>query len=244
MEKKIEKGSCKMEKGGWKKGKRRFSSLFFLSYGSKFGLYFSFLLLSFSFYSFSSVFATWFGLEDCSSNANVNTGYADAMRFQAPENGTSNRVEIRSYGPGGSTVRFAVYDDASGHPNNKLWEGTDITYGINTWLGENVTTIQITQNAYYWLAFKVSATVGMCYVAGGPSGSHEWKSGQPYANPFPDPWGNYSGSNNNRWTMRMHYTPEGEEEGSPRRRKIIIIGEFLDSNPLAVWGLKSEGGAK
>jgi hypothetical protein len=170
------------------------------------------------------------------------------MRFQAPENGTSARVEIRSWGIGGSTVRLAVYDDSSGHPKHKLWEGADIIYDSPVWLGEDVTTIQITQNAYYWFAFKVSATVGMCYVPGGPSGSHEWKSGQTYSNPFPDPWGNYTGSNSNRWTMRMHYTPEGEEEGSPRRRKIIIIGELSDSNlmdsGLDVWNLKPGGSSQ
>jgi hypothetical protein len=217
MKKQLKKGRRKSEEG-------RSKAIFLLSCV----LFLSFLSLLIS----SPAFGAWFGQEDCSSHGNVNTGYADAMRFQAPENGTSARLEIRSGpGGGGSTIRLAVYSDSAGHPKNRLWEGTNITYYSDQWLGEDVTTIQITQNAYYWFAFKVSATVDICYQTGGPSGSHEWKSGQSYANPFPDPWSYYSGYNSTRWTMRMQYTSTGAGESKPRRRR-IIISEFPDSSPM------------
>ncbi len=161
--------------------------------------------------------AAWFGLDTCPSHWAVATGYADAQRFQAPEDGTSSRLEIYCWGPAKSTFRMAVYDDEGGRPKNRLWEGTDITYQTGQWCGEDVTTIQLTKDAYYWFAFKTSTSEEMCYVAGGPANSHEWKTGQPYGNPFPDPWGSYSGHNSNRYTMRMHYiTPE-------RTRGIIEI---------------------
>jgi len=162
-------------------------------------------LLPFFLFLFSYAFGAWFGQESCSSHWGVNTGYADAQRFQAPEDGISTRLEILTYGETGSgTLRMAVYDDSIGRPNHKTWEGTNVGYMPGTWCGENVTTIQLFQNTYYWFAFKTSTTEEVCFTAG-PTDSHEWKSGQPYANPFPTTWGGYSGHNSNRYTMRMHY---------------------------------------
>jgi hypothetical protein len=162
-------------------------------------------LLPFFLFLIPFAFGAWFGQESCSSHWGVNTGYADAQRFQAPEDGTSTRLEILTYGESGSsTLRIVVYNDSLGHPNHKTWEGTDIDYVPGTWCGENVATIQIFQNIYYWFAFKVSTTEEICYTSG-PTYSHEWRSGQPYTNPFPDPWGSYAGRNSNRYTMRLHY---------------------------------------
>ena len=158
------------------------------------------------------VFAAWFGLEDCFSHWAVATGYADVCRFQAPEQGASSFIEIRAWESGGSkaTFRMAVYDDEVGRPDNRLWEGTDIAYQAGEWCGESVNTIELTEDAYYWFAFKTSEAEEMCYVSGGPTNSHEWKAGQVYADTFPNPWGGYSGRNSNRYTMRMHYvTGEG-----------------------------------
>jgi hypothetical protein len=153
------------------------------------------------------VFAGWFGLEDCPSHWAVATGYADACRFQAPEEGTSTRLEIRtwSYESPKTTFRMAVYNDQSGRPGSKLWEGTDLAYTAGEWCGEDVETIQLTKDAYFWFAFKTAAEEEMCYVGSGPVLSHEWKTGQAYADTFPNPWGSYSGSNANRYTMRMYY---------------------------------------
>lgn len=169
--------------------------------GSLLILLFSFLILSLP------LPAAWFGLENCSSHWAVATGYADGCRFQAPEGGTSSRLEIRAWSSGGSkaTFRMAVYDDDNGRPDSRLWEGTDIAYQGGEWCGENVNTIQLTEDAYYWFAFKTSEAEEMCYVGGGPTYSHEWKAGQVYADTFPNPWGGYTGRNSNRYTMRMHY---------------------------------------
>ena len=61
----------------------------------------------------------WFGLDSCPSHWAVATGYADACRFQAPEEGTSTRLEILTWTSAkGSTFRLAVYDDGNGHPQN------------------------------------------------------------------------------------------------------------------------------
>lgn len=155
-------------------------------------------------------YASYFGYEACANHDNENTNYATAVRIQCPENGTSSRLEIKSAGAGEmGTFRMAVYDDSvyssSGQPNHKLWEGTDISYTGSQWLGENVNTIQLTQNAYYWFAVKVSLSEDLCYDACATN-AHEWKNSQPYANAFPNPWGSYSGRNSWCRTMRMHYT--------------------------------------
>lgn len=156
--------------------------------------------------------AGWFGLEECPSHWAVATGYADACRFQAPEEGTSTRLEIRTWGDGSTkvTFRMAIYADANNHPSGKLWEGADLAYTAGEWCGEDVEAIKLTKDAYFWFAFKTAAAEEMCYVGSGPLLSHEWKTGQVYADTLPNPWGSYSGSNSNRYTMRMHYeTPEG-----------------------------------
>lgn len=158
------------------------------------------------------VSAKWFGLENCLSHWAVATGYADACRFQATEDGTSTRLEMRTWSSGGSkaTFRMAIYDDENGHPANKLWEGTDVVHQAGEWCGEDVDIIQLTQDVYFWFAFKTSDFEEMCYVGNGPAWSHEWKAGQAYADTFPNPWASYTGRNSNRYTMRMHYIgPEG-----------------------------------
>ena len=185
-------------------------------------LLFSFVILDFP------VFAAWFGLEDCPNHAGEQTNYASTIRFQAPEDGTSTHLEMRTYGTvGAGSFRMAVYDDENGHPKNKLWEGTDITYNPGQWCGEDVTTIQLEKDKYYWFGFKTSTNLQMCYVPNGPFGCHEWKSGQPFGNPFPDPWGNYSGRNANRCTMRMHYETEKKGKGVIEIDPGIIEGGFV-----------------
>lgn len=156
----------------------------------------------------------WFGLDTCPNHWNFSTGYCDAMRFQAPEDGTSARLEILTWSSTkGSTLRMGVYADLSGNPGNLLWEGTDITYMGGEWCGEDVSTIELVAETYYWFAFKTSSSQEMCYVPGGPTSSHRWKSGQPYGEPFPDPYGSADGGNENRYTMRMHYTTEKKCKG-------------------------------
>ncbi len=185
-----------------------------------------FLLFS-SIFLFSPVLAFWFGQDSCPSQWSVNTGYADAQRFQAPEAGTSSRLEILTYGElSGGTVRMAVYDDSIGHPNHKLWEGSDIVYISSTWCGEDVNTIQINKNSYYWFAFKISTTREVCFATG-PTDSHEWKAGQLYANPFPDPWGSYTGHNYNRYSLRMHYTTSQGNKGIIEIDPGIIEGGII-----------------
>lgn len=185
-------------------------------------LLFSFFILNFP------VPAAWFGVGDCAYEGEVSTGYADAMRFQAPADGTSTRLEILTWSSARkSTFRMAVYDDENSHPDNKLWEGTDITYQAEQWCGEDVTTIQLEKDEYYWFSFKVSTTLQICGVPDGPPNSHEWKAGQPYGNPFPDPWGNWSGRNAYRWTMRMHYETEKKCKGIIEIDPGIIEGGFV-----------------
>lgn len=172
--------------------------------------------------------AAWFGLEDCPNHAGEQTNYASTIRFQAPEDGTSTHLEMLTYGTvGAGFFRMAVYDDENGHPNNKLWEGTDVAYNPGQWCGEDVTTIQLEKDKYYWFGFKTSTSLEMCYVPNGPFGCHEWKSGQPYGNPFPDPWGSYSGRNANRCTMRMHYETEEKGKGIIEIDPGIIEGGFV-----------------
>ncbi|HEX7402157.1 MAG TPA: hypothetical protein VF369_08255 [candidate division Zixibacteria bacterium] len=184
-------------------------------------------LLPFLLFLISFAFGAWFGQESCSSHWGVNTFYADTQRFQAPEDGISTRMEILTFGETGSgTLRLAVYNDSIGHPGHKLWEGTNISYMAGTWCGENVTAIQLIQNNYYWFAFKVSTTEEVCYTSG-PTDSHEWKSGQPYANPFPDPWGGYTGHNSNRYTLRMYYTTSKGTKGIIEIDPGIIEGGII-----------------
>jgi hypothetical protein len=174
------------------------------------------------------VFAAWFGLDSCPSHWAVATGYIDACRFQAPEDGASTRLEILTWSPAkGSTFRLAVYDDENSHPENKLWEGTDINYQGGQWCGEDVTSIQLSGGSYYWFAFKTSTSEEMCYVENGPAWSHEWKAGLPYEDPFPEVWGTYTGRNSNRYTMRMHYTTEKGTEGIIQTDPGIIEGGFV-----------------
>jgi hypothetical protein len=176
---------------------------------------------------FSPVFASWFGQDSCPSHWGVSTGYADAQRFQAGESGSSTRMEILTFGEsGGGKLRMAVYDDSIGHPIHKLWEGTDISYYPQQWCGENVSGIQLVQNSYLWLAFKTNTTEDICYAAG-PSESHEWKSGQPFANSFPNPWGSYTGHNSNRYSMRMHYTTPNGTKGIIEIDPGIIEGGII-----------------
>lgn len=185
-------------------------------------LLFSFFILNFP------VPAAWFGLEDCPNHWPEPTNTASAIRFQAPEDGTSTRLEILTYSSSKkSTFRMAVYDDENAHPNNKLWEGTDITYQAGQWCGEDVATIQLEKDEYYWFSWNVSTPLEMCYVPNGPPNSHEWKYGQPYENPFPDPWGSYSGRNTNRCTMRMHYETEKKGKGIIEIDPGIIEGGFV-----------------
>jgi hypothetical protein len=185
-------------------------------------LLFLFLVLNFP------VPAAWFGLEDCPSHWAVATGYADACRFQAPEDGTSTRLETLTWvSTKGSTFRLAVYDDENGHPANKVWEGIDITYQGGQWCGEDVSAIELTKDAYYWFAFKTSAAEEMCYVGSGPAWSHEWRTNQTYSDTFPNPWGVYSGRNSNRYTMRMHYTTAKGTTGIIEIDPGIIEGGFI-----------------
>lgn len=176
---------------------------------------------------FSPILAAWFGQDSCPSHWGVSTGYADVQRFQALENGTSTRLEILTFGEsGGGKLRMAVYDDSTGHPNHKLWEGTDINYYPQQWCGENVTSIPLVQNSYFWLAFKTSTTEEVCYATG-PNESHEWKSGQPFANSFPNPWGSYTGHNANRYSMRMLYTTPNGTKGIIEINPGIIEGGIV-----------------
>ena len=187
------------------------------------------VMFLFPFFLFLSsiAFGAWFGQESCSSHWGVFTDYADAQRFQAPEDGISTRLEILTYGETGSgTLRLAVYNDSLGRPHNKMWEGTNIAYVPGTWCGENVTAIQFFQNTYYWLAFKVSNTEEICYTSG-PTNSHEWKAEQPYANPFPDTWGDYMGHNSNRYTLRLHYTTSQGAKGIIEIDPGIIEGGII-----------------
>lgn len=188
--KKMEEGNTNVKEGNWR-----------------------IFLVPFLIFLFCSALGAWFGQDTCPAHYLVGTGYADAQRFQASEDGTSTRLELRTYTmePYLGTFRMSVYDDNSGSPNNKLWEGTDISYLPGGWCGEDVTTISITANNYYWFAFKVNTTEEMCYDGSGPANFHKWKSGQTYANPFPNPWGSSSGSNTNRYSMRMHYTPTAKK---------------------------------
>ena len=188
-------------------------------YGIFFLLYFLFV--------FSPILAAWFGQDSCPSHWGVNTGYADAQRFQALVSGTSTRLEILTFGEaGGGKLRMAVYDDSVGHPNHKLWEGTDINYYPQQWCGEDVTTIQLVQNYYFWLAFKTNTTEEICYATG-PNESHEWKSGQTFANSFPNPWGSYTGHNINRYSMRMHYSTSNGTKGIIEIDPGIIEGGII-----------------
>jgi hypothetical protein len=174
------------------------------------------------------VFAAWFGLNGCPSHWAVATGYIDACRFQAPEDGTSSHLEILTWtSVKGSTFRLAVYDDEDGHPKNMLWEGTDVNYQGGQWCGEDVTSIQLSGGSYYWFAFKTSTAEEMCYVGNGPAGSHEWKAGQSYEDPFPAVWGTYTGRNSNRYTLRMHYTTEKGTEGIIQPDPGVIEGGFV-----------------
>jgi hypothetical protein len=185
------------------------------------------LLLSFFILNFP-VPAAWFGLENCPNHSEEPTNVAGAIRFQAPEDGTSTRLEMRTYSSiEKSTFRMAVYDDENTHPDNKLWEGTDITYQAGQWCGEDVAIIQLEKDEYYWFGFKVSTALDMCYVPSGPPYCHEWKNGQPYGNPFPAPWGSYSGRNSNRCTMRMHYETEKKGKGIIEIDPGIIEGGFV-----------------
>jgi hypothetical protein len=184
-------------------------------------------LLPFFFFLISFAYGDWFGQESCSSHWGVNTGYADAQRFQSPEDCISSRLEILTFGETGSgTLRMAVYDDSLGHPYHKLWEGTNINYLVGTWCGEDVTTIPLIQNNYYWFAFKTSTTEEICFTPG-PADFHEWKSGQSYANPFPELWGGYTGRNSNRYNMRMHYTTSKGAEGIIEIDPGIIEGGII-----------------
>jgi hypothetical protein len=176
----------------------------------------------------SYVSAAWFGLDSCPSHWGVATGYADACRFQAPEDGISTRLEILTWTSAkGSTFRLAIYDDEDGHPKNRLWEGTDVHYQGGVWCGEDVTTIHLSQDAFYWFAFKTSAPEEMCYVSSGPSGSHEWKINQAYSDTFPHPWGGYTGYNSNRYTIRMHYVSPKGTKGIIQIDPGIIEGGFV-----------------
>ncbi len=176
----------------------------------------------------SSIPAAWFGLDSCPSHWGVVTGYVDACRFQAPEDGVSTRLEILTWtSTKGSTFRLAIYDDEDGHPKNRLWEGTDVNYHGGEWCGEDVDTIHLLQDSFYWFAFKTSASEEMCYVGSGPAGSHEWKINQAYPDTFPNPWGGYTGHNSNRYTMRMHYVGPKEKEGIIEIDPGIIEGGFI-----------------
>ena len=180
------------------------------------------------FLRWSSLPAAWFGLNTCPSHWAVATGYADACRFQAPEDGISTRLEILTWTSAkGSTFRLAVYDDDAGRPGNRLWEGTDITYHGGQWCGEDLAGIQFTRDACYWFAFKTSASEEMCYVGSGPANSHEWKSNQAYSDTFPNPWGGYSGRNSNRYTLRMHYTTPAGARGIIETDPGITEGGFI-----------------
>ncbi len=171
----------------------------------------------------------WFGLEECPSHWAVVSGYADACRFQATEDGTSTRLEIRAWDSGGSkaTLRMAVYDDQNDRPDSRLWEGTDVAYQAGEWCGEDLDGIPLTEDAYFWFAFKTSESEEMCYVGSGPDWCHEWKAGQVYADTFPNPWSGYTGRNSNRYTMRMHYVSSKGTRGIIEINGGVIEGGFI-----------------
>lgn len=170
----------------------------------------------------------WFGLDTCPLHAGQTTNYANAIRFQAPEDGISTYIEALTYGEvGAGSFRMAFYTDSDGRPDVKIWEGTNVAYYAGQWCGEAVATIVLEAGTYYWFGSKFSTTLEFCYVSGGPAGSHEWKSVQPFDDPFPNPWGTRSGFNSNRLTMRLHYMAEGKCKGVIEPDAGIIEGGFV-----------------
>lgn len=159
-----------------------------------------------------------FGQETCPACWGVGTAtvhYLDAMRFQCETGGTVSKIRVLSTadacapGPAGSdeggTLRMGIYADDGNYPGALLWEGTDQPFVAGAWMEEVVTGITVVIGTYYWPAFITSNRQNMCYVSGGPAGSHKYKSrGSDYAGAFEDPYPVPGvGSNSNQYSIQL-----------------------------------------
>ncbi len=143
----------------------------------------------------------------CSLLVGLSTGYLDAMRFQCITGGTVEKIRVYTGNSGSGTLRMGVYTDslATGRPGGLLKEGTNQSYVPNVWVEETITGLTVTSGTWYWLAFKVSVNgVKMCLGYDGSPNAHTYISGQAYALPFPNPWGNSaSARNSHQWTIQL-----------------------------------------
>ncbi len=115
--------------------------------------------------------------------------YQYLCRFQAEATGTMTEFRAKAWGDG--AIAYAVYDDDSGSPKNRLAQQATPQAVIEGWNTLAIDPVSVVSGAYYWLAMY-QASGGIYYNNSGVA--RKYKAG---ASTFADPFDNSGFSDDN-----------------------------------------------
>ena len=97
------------------------------------------------------------------------TGDKDSCRYQAPESGTLNSISMYIQ-TAGALVRFGVYSDLNGQPNQLLGQSNLVPTTANTWITAPI-SVPVVAGQNYWLTIVSNSTVYWNYDGGALAGN-------------------------------------------------------------------------
>jgi VCBS repeat-containing protein len=142
-----------------------------------------------------------FGLDGGNISSNDLPNYLSAARFQnTAGTGSLTKIEILfdDTSPTGK-VRLGVYADNNGSPGSLLLNAGEVTV-TNGWVAISQLELQVTQNAYYWLAYSLQSGNTLRYQSRRPSNSNRWVKFTYGA--FPSAYPSGSSSDSSQTVMR------------------------------------------
>lgn len=131
-------------------------------------------------------------------------GYVEAYRHLCLETGVVTSISLYlTGGAAGRHARVAIYADKNGEPDILLGESASEEITSDGWHEFTGFNVQVSANTYYWLAFQVdSHDLKQAYDSSGGDGRYKL---QAYSS-FPNPFGTYSGSWANNFSIYATYT--------------------------------------
>lgn len=139
----------------------------------------------------------------------------NAMKFTSPQDGTLSRIGllVNDSTPNGN-VKVAIYDHDGGadRPRNLLWGSASTP--VSDWQMEWATSsVALSANATYWLAFWMDRDNGIQYQGG--AGRHAWLR-LPYGD-WPGALNTalWAGTNSNQFVMWASFTTSGGAINNP-----------------------------
>jgi len=96
-------------------------------------------------------------------------GDKDSCRYKAPEDGILTSISMYIL-TGNTQVRYGVYDDLNGQPNNLLGQSDLVTTTANSWVTASL-TVPVTAGKSYWLTVTSTTMVYWTTDAGAAAGN-------------------------------------------------------------------------